>query len=391
MEAIHESLGTRLQPEWAAAFAEVPRGVLVPEFLVQNAGLAWELVRHPDPRWSELVNRDVPLVSQLDGDDSRTADAADRPLRGGAPSSSSSQPSLMALMLAALDVGDGGRVLEIGTGSGYKAALLCHRLGSDAVTTIDIDPGVTAAARRRLAALGLHPTVLTGDGECGHEDGAPYDRLIATVGVRSVPAEWLTQCADGAVIVVPLDRRNTGGLLARLTLDHGVARGCFLPDYGGFMPVRALGIGRDAASEAFRTVDEEDGHVRWTDRPAELGTAGVPGEFFVALRTGGIDHLGFVPANGGPPEAWFADGSGPGRVTGPWRTGRSRSGRTTRPCGTGSSPPVTSGTRSGSRPPRRSSSRSPPTASTASVWPEPGSGSSRPPPDHGSGTGTLAG
>ena len=76
-------------------------------------------------------------------------------------------PSLMARMLEALDVRDGHRVLEIGTGTGYNAALLCHRLGACNVVSIDIDPTLIVATRKRLAGLGHHPTLVVGDGTAG--------------------------------------------------------------------------------------------------------------------------------------------------------------------------------------------------------------------------------
>ena len=83
-----------------------------------------------------------------------------RALRPGAYpmfTSSSTLPSLVLTMLEALDVTETCRVLEIGTGSGYNAALLCERLGSDQVTTVDIDPELVDLARERLAANGYTP------------------------------------------------------------------------------------------------------------------------------------------------------------------------------------------------------------------------------------------
>lgn len=94
-------------------------------------------------------------------------------LRDGELVSSSSQPSLMAMMLVALRVRDGDRVLEIGAGTGYNAALLAHRLGDDCVTTVDLEPEITEAARRHLADAGYHPAVVTGDGARGVPERAP--------------------------------------------------------------------------------------------------------------------------------------------------------------------------------------------------------------------------
>ncbi|MGH3694552.1 MAG: methyltransferase domain-containing protein, partial [Pseudonocardiaceae bacterium] len=86
------------------------------------------------------------------------------------------------MMLQALAVEDGHRVLQVATGTGYTAALLCERLGSTQVTSIDVDPDLTAAARARLRRCGYLPTVITGDGRDGYPEHALYDRTIATFG-----------------------------------------------------------------------------------------------------------------------------------------------------------------------------------------------------------------
>src|SRR6185295_6458940 len=75
---------------------------------------------------------------------------------GRAAVSSSTQPSLMVGMLDALDLGDRLRVLEIGTGTGYNAALMCHVLGDAAVHSVDVDPALVDTARARLDSLGYH-------------------------------------------------------------------------------------------------------------------------------------------------------------------------------------------------------------------------------------------
>lgn len=102
------------------------------------------------------------------------------------PASSSSQPTIMARMLEALEVAPGDRVLEIatGTGTGYNAALLCERLGSEQVTTVDIDASLVEAASERLRLAGYIPTVAVTDGADGYPAGAPHDRRI---GGRKLP------------------------------------------------------------------------------------------------------------------------------------------------------------------------------------------------------------
>jgi protein-L-isoaspartate O-methyltransferase len=152
--------------------------------------------------------------------------------------STSSMPSKMAQMLEALDGDAGHRVLEIGTGTGYNAALLCERLGSDRVTTVDIDAGLVEAARERLATAGYSPTVAAADGFHGHPGNAPYDRVIATCQTRDVPAAWIDQCRPGGLVLAMLPCAMAR---LRVTAD-GSAEGRFHPASFGFMSMRALAV-----------------------------------------------------------------------------------------------------------------------------------------------------
>lgn len=127
-------------------------------------------------------------------------------IEGGLPVSSSSQPAIMAVMLEQLDVRPGMRVLEIGAGTGYNAALLQHLVGPRGrVVTIDIDPEVVAWARERLAAAGYpEVVVIEGDGADGWPAEAPYDRIEVTVGVPDIAPAWAEQLRPGGVLVLPL-------------------------------------------------------------------------------------------------------------------------------------------------------------------------------------------
>ena len=129
----------------------------------------------------------------------------------GQPTSSSSQPMIMAIMLDQLQLAPGQRVLEIGAGTGYNAALMKHLVGADGtVVTVDLDPEVAAEAAAHLAVAGYpEVTVVAADGADGYPDGAPYDRIIATVGVSDLAPAWLAQLAPGGRIVVPLDLRGS--------------------------------------------------------------------------------------------------------------------------------------------------------------------------------------
>ncbi|MCK1798652.1 methyltransferase domain-containing protein [Streptomyces sp. XM4193] len=209
---------------WREAFGAVPRETFVPEYLISTGSGGERRSRDdPDPaaraRWREGAYEDVPLAIRL---------------HEGELISSSSQPSLMAAMLEALRVSEGMNVLEIGTGSGWNAALLAHRLGQERVTTVDVEPEITEAARAHLAAASYRPTVVTGDGAVGHARNAPYDRVIATCALRRVPWPWVAQSAADGLILAPL----ATGLIALRVCPVGWAEGRFLETPAYFVPLR---------------------------------------------------------------------------------------------------------------------------------------------------------
>ena len=125
--------------------------------------------------------------------------------------SCASGPSIVAAMLDALDIQPGQKIMEIGAGTGYNAALLATLTGPDGeVTTIDINADVTANARRNLDDTGFtNVRVITGDGAEGAAEHAPYDRIIVTVGAWDIPQNWWDQLAPGGRLVVPLRWRGT--------------------------------------------------------------------------------------------------------------------------------------------------------------------------------------
>jgi protein-L-isoaspartate(D-aspartate) O-methyltransferase len=150
---------------------------------------------------------------------------------GGMTTSSSSQPSIMALMLAQLDPQPGDRVLEIGAGTGYNAALLAHLVGPGGqVTTIDLDPAITQAAQANLDQAGVGANqvaeveVRTGDGWLGAADRAPFDRIQATVGVWDLAPAWADQLAPTGTLVAPLWLRAGVHVTAAFTRPAGKQR-----------------------------------------------------------------------------------------------------------------------------------------------------------------------
>ncbi|GAA0516269.1 protein-L-isoaspartate O-methyltransferase [Saccharopolyspora subtropica] len=290
-------------PAWIAAFSDTPRGLFVPYYFEARTDRpGWRLLERSD-EWRDGVYRNAAHITQIDNNPDGVLAARRGETVTGQPTSSSSAPSLMALMLEALDVHDGHRVLEIGTGSGYNAALLCHRLGSDHVASVDVDPVLVDFARDRLVKLGYTPHLAAVDGRDGCPEQAPFDRIIATVGVHRIPAAWIDQTRPGGIILAPL---TVGGLLARLTVDDGRAEGAFLPDAGMFMPTRDQQIPaatiphRDAA-----TTEPEP-----TSLAVDVAT-GREFEFFAALHTGPYSRIGFTSADGSAPETWLIrpDGS----------------------------------------------------------------------------------
>ncbi|MFR9725810.1 methyltransferase domain-containing protein [Streptomyces sp. MS19] len=286
--------GDLTDPAWRAAFESVPRHLFVPCFY-DHAG---RKVSADDAttraEWFEAVHEDRSLVTH------RT---------DGAATSSSSQPSLMATMLEALRVTDGAgmNVLEIGSGTGYNAALLSHRLGSRHVTTVDTEPELVHAARARLAQAGYSPRVVLADGAQGHTESAPYSRIIATCRINSVPVEWIRQLADGTgddagQIVAPL-----GNALVRIRRTGSLeADGRFLPGGAFFMPLRrTAGDGIPA-----RRPDLPTGEGRPTALPV-AAIADNAFRFLVSVIEPGLTWQYDLGQDSKPAAArvWSADGS----------------------------------------------------------------------------------
>lgn len=171
-------------------------------------------------------------------------------LQDGRPLSSSSQPTIMAIMLEQLAPARNANVLEIGAGTGYNAALLSYLVGPQGrVTTIDIDEDIVAQARAHLAAAGAENVqVICADGGFGYPPHAPYDAIIVTVGVWDLSPHWLEQLRTGGSLVAPVSLgvrqfsiafENTG---SGLSGKRAVA--C------GFLPLRGVFAGPGVFAES---------------------------------------------------------------------------------------------------------------------------------------------
>ncbi|BFV58209.1 methyltransferase domain-containing protein [Kitasatospora sp. CMC57] len=190
-----------MSPDWAGTFNAVPRSLFTPPRVWSHdmaTGRSVLVDRDTDPAaWQTATEANVPLVTQFDDGEH------DGPDPGTVPTSSLSMPSVVMSMLRDLDVKPGMRVLDAGTGFGWNAALLAHRLGSRQVVSIEYDQNVSAMAAENMTRAGLAPELVTGDGQLGWPKGGPYDRIIATYGVRKIPQAWIRQSQTGGVILAP--------------------------------------------------------------------------------------------------------------------------------------------------------------------------------------------
>ncbi|KRV46502.1 methyltransferase [Wenjunlia vitaminophila] len=224
-------------PAWQAV-AAVPREVFLGQHLYRPAGTMWEPVHVSDTsedEWLRMAYSDTTWVTQVNG-----VHAADAPGPvSGAPTSSSTLPSLVVRTMEVADIGKGDRVLEIGTGTGYSTALLCHRLGDAGVVSVEYDAALAAEAAEHLAAAGYAPTLVTGDGLLGYQAGADYDAVISTCAVRSIPPSWLWQLRGGGSITATISGWMLASGMIRLTIEEdGTAIGRFTGDQVAYMLAR---------------------------------------------------------------------------------------------------------------------------------------------------------
>ena len=164
----------------------------------------------------------------------------------GHPISSSSEVAVMTSMIDAMKVEAGQRILEIGAGTGYNAAVLAELVGERGrVVTVEIDAEIADEAKRRLEGCGYgRVDVVVGDGWDGWAAGAPFDRIELTASAFDLSPAWSEQLIDGGVLVVPFQfRPNAMAILALRKEGLSFQTNTVLP--GGFMPLRGIGSPRD--------------------------------------------------------------------------------------------------------------------------------------------------
>lgn len=231
---------------WKDVLRRVPRRVFVPDraWVTQGTSTftpyAIDRAERPD-RWEDAVYADAAIVTQSD-------DGATDPASGqGQATSSLSALSGVLYNIGFLDLEDDHAVLEIGTGTGYTAALTARRVGARVgrpgrVVTIEVDPEVAKQAARNLEKSGDTPesvTLIVGDGVVGHAEAAPYDRVHATCSVQRIPYAWVEQTRPGGRIVTPYSGWFGYGLVAQIdVLPDGTGMGRF-PGRSGYMHLRS--------------------------------------------------------------------------------------------------------------------------------------------------------
>ncbi|WP_047868931.1 methyltransferase domain-containing protein [Nocardiopsis sp. RV163] len=314
--------GTLTDAALTDTFRSVPRHRFVPETGALTAhGTALNANSNPE-RWLAAVYADNAIVTQVDGPDPSAYREAPDPRAPGfrapgereaepreqrahdaggpgpgrrgpsgpgpreraeAATSSVSAPRVLARMLELSDLANGQRVLEVGTGTGWNTALLAHRLGDSAVTSVETDPRLAGMAREALRAEGYSPAVHLADGYGGYPPGAPYDRIISTCGVRRVPPAWVEQLRPGGLVVCPWGLLEGAGVIARVECPgDGSARASFHGGVG-FVPLRTP----DAQPRPVRDSGQQPDEYRLTQTDPVAPLMTFPSAFALSVMVPG--------------------------------------------------------------------------------------------------------
>lgn len=194
------------------ALLELPREVLMPQGWVRRTQVdelpvQWQLLDWSVPadraEFVEVLHCGESVLIQHDGEPVLGREAGMR-RTGGSMTSMSSGMFMTAVVMEQLRLRPGLRVLDVGTGAAVTCAVIARICADRTVVSIDRDAHLTEAARHHLAVLGLHPTLVTGDGEAGWPAMAPFDRIFASYSLTRIPAPWMEQLAPGGMALAHL-------------------------------------------------------------------------------------------------------------------------------------------------------------------------------------------
>jgi protein-L-isoaspartate O-methyltransferase len=227
--------GILRSPALKQAFFMVPRDAFIEYYYEQEgSSLVWTRIEAPgidasqeqQDVWYRTIYSDKALVTQID--------------EQGMPSSSSSMPSVMVMMLEALNIQPYEPILEIGTGTGYNCALLAYLAReTSAITSLEVDAELAEKAQRRLnAVLGKGGHVCACDALQLVAGETTYKKIIVTGSFPTIPASWVRMLAPNGLLVMDLRGDFAGGLVRVQKQADGSARGTFLPEWNAaFMPL----------------------------------------------------------------------------------------------------------------------------------------------------------
>ncbi|MFD9824869.1 protein-L-isoaspartate O-methyltransferase family protein [Streptomyces violascens] len=166
-------------------------------------------------------------------------------------SSSVSAPDVVFEKLSHLELGPHHTALDVGYGSGCHTAYLCERVGSDRVTAVEMDHDLADRGAANLKRAGYAPHLVCDDGLLGVPERAPYDRIISTAALRTVPCPWIGHVREGGLILTPFGTAYENAGLLKLRVTRGRAEGRFVGGASymwmrGQRPGRALNVSDDA-------------------------------------------------------------------------------------------------------------------------------------------------
>ncbi|MFE2071403.1 methyltransferase domain-containing protein [Streptomyces misionensis] len=305
-----------LSPWWAPV-TDVPRHVLVPRWFTPGAR-GWTMVNGPadEGAWAAAAYSDTTLVTRVG------PVHADQAVSGqtvtGLPTSSSTLPSLVVSMLDHGRLAPGMRLLDVATGSGYSAALACHRLGDEMVTTLDVDAYLTEAAAERLERIGCHPDVVTADATA--ELPGVFDRIVSMVSVPRIPVSWLRGLAPQGRLVTTI--AGTGLIITADKTPDGGATGRVEWDRASFMATRTGADYPAQLDELFAAGAEEEGEVTLSPFPVLDVMQAWEVWSMLSLTAPGIEHRTGTDEHGGrlawmlhPDGSWARARTAPGERT----------------------------------------------------------------------------